>query len=82
MLSFYIQEERAEQGRPTEVTNPNEKYLSTDHLLRDLKGRTISGGFITIAAQGVQLVLNLASIMVLARLLAPKDFGLYAMALP
>jgi len=51
MLSFCIQEERAEKGRPTEVTNPNEKYLSTDHLLGDLKGRTISCGFITIAAQ-------------------------------
>jgi len=71
--------ERAEQGRPTEATNPNDKYLSTDHVLGDLKGRTISGGFITIVAQGVQFALNLASIMMLARLLAPKDFGLYAM---
>jgi Membrane protein involved in the export of O-antigen and teichoic acid len=69
----------AAQNRPTQATIPNEKYLSTDHLLGDLKGRTISGGFITIVAQGVQFVLNLGSIMVLARLLAPKDFGLYAM---
>ena len=45
----------------------------------DLKGRTISGGFITIASQGAQFLLNLASIMVMARLLTPRDFGLYAM---
>jgi hypothetical protein len=73
------QPQRGESDRSSKAIDPNEKYLSTDHLLHDLKGRTISSGFITIAAQGVQLVLNLASIMVLARLLAPKDFGLYAM---
>jgi O-antigen/teichoic acid export membrane protein len=62
-----------------EVIDPNEKHLGTDHLLSDLKGRTISGAFITVAAQGAQFVLSLTSIMVLARLLTPKDFGLFAM---
>ena len=65
-------------GAPAEI-DPNEKHVSTDHLLADLKGRTVSGAFITIVAQGVQFVLGLVSIMVLARLLTPKDFGLYAM---
>jgi len=78
----------ANGGAPTEATAKNhsgkeidakERHLSTDHLLTDLKGRTISGAFITIAAQGAQFVLMLASIMVLARLLTPKDFGLFAM---
>jgi O-antigen/teichoic acid export membrane protein len=59
--------------------DPNEKHLGTDHLLTDLRGRTISGAFVSIAAQGAQFVLSLASIMVLARLLTPKDFGLFAM---
>src|SRR6266404_5333295 len=71
--------ERVKQDRPDKGIDPNEKHLCTDHLLGDLKGRTISSGFITIAAQGVQFVLSLASIMVMARLLTPKDFGLYAM---
>src|SRR5438309_2541692 len=71
--------ERAEGDRPSKTIDPNEKHLCTDHLLGDLKGRTISGAFITIASQGTQFLLNLASIMVMARLLAPKDFGLYAM---
>ena len=65
-------------GAPAEI-DPNEKHVSTDHLLADLKGRTVSGAFITIVAQGVQFVLGLVSIMILARLLTPKDFGLYAM---
>src|SRR5436190_8842962 len=73
------QSQQGEQRRPTEATIPNEKYLGTDHLLDNLKGRTISSGFITIIAQGVLFVMGLASIMVLARLLTPKDFGLYAM---
>jgi len=71
--------ERIEGDRPRKATDPNEKHLCTDHLLGDLKGRTISGAFITIASQGTQFLLNLAFIMVLARLLTPKDFGLYAM---
>jgi len=67
------------QGSASKGVDPNEKHLNTDHLLGDLKGRTISGTFITIAAQATKFLLNLAFIMVLARLLTPKDFGLYAM---
>jgi O-antigen/teichoic acid export membrane protein len=63
----------------SEAIDSNEKHLRTDHLLGDLKHGTISSGLITLAAQGVQFVLNLVSIMVLARLLTPKDFGLVAM---
>ena len=40
------------------VIDPNEKHLGTDHLLSDLKGRTISGAFITIVAQGAQFLLS------------------------
>lgn len=67
------------KNRSNKEIDAKERHLSTDHLLTDLKGRTISGAFITIAAQGAQFLLSLASIMVLARLLTPKDFGLFAM---
>ena len=55
------------------------RHFATGHLLTGLKGRTISSGIVTLLAQGVLFGLNLASIMVLARLLAPQDFGLVAM---
>src|SRR5438876_149216 len=71
--------ETAGQSLSSKAIDPNEKHLSTDHLLTDLKGRTISGAFISIAAQGAQFVLGLGSTIVLARLLTPRDFGLYAM---
>jgi PST family polysaccharide transporter len=59
--------------------DPNDRHFRTDHLLANLKGRTISSGFVTIAAQGAKFVLSMASIVVLARLLTPRDFGLVAM---
>ena len=56
-----------------------EQHFATDHLLTNLRQRTISSGLVTATAQGMQFLLNLAYIMVLARLLAPQDFGLVAM---
>jgi len=55
------------------------EHFATDHLLANLKGRTVSGVFVTSASQVAQFLLNLTYIMVLARLLTPRDFGLFAM---
>jgi O-antigen/teichoic acid export membrane protein/glycosyltransferase involved in cell wall biosynthesis len=60
-------------------TANNEKHFQTDHLLANLKSRTVSSGFITATSQGIQFALTLGSTMVLARLLTPRDFGLVAM---
>src|SRR5580692_10798773 len=48
-------------------------------LMKDLKERTIRGGFAKICAQAVDFVLRVGSLMVLGRLLEPKDFGLVGM---
>src|SRR5256885_810611 len=61
------------------ATGASEHDFGTDHLLTSLRQRTISSGLVTAAAQGAQFVLNLAYIMVLARLLVPQEFGLVAM---
>jgi O-antigen/teichoic acid export membrane protein len=47
--------------------------------VKDLKERTVRGGLVTIGAQAVKFVLRTGSLMVLARLLTPKDFGLVGM---
>ena len=60
-------------------TDLQERHFGTSHLLTDLKGRTVSGGLITVTAQGVQFALTLSSTVILARLLTPRDFGLLAM---
>ena len=45
----------------------------------DLKHRTIRGGFAKVCAQAASFLLRIGSLMVLARLLNPTDFGLVGM---
>src|SRR5690606_17951219 len=47
----------------------------------ELRRRTLRGGAVSVAAQGVSVLLQIVSIVVLARLLLPEDFGLIAMIL-
>ena len=63
------------------MADDQERFLRTDHLHKDLRGRSISGTFVTGTAQIAKFLLSLASTVILARLLDPKDFGLIAMVL-
>jgi O-antigen/teichoic acid export membrane protein len=47
--------------------------------MKDLKEKTIRGGLARLCAQVASFVLRLGSLMLLARLLGPKDFGLVGM---
>src|SRR6266478_5963283 len=47
--------------------------------MKDLKERAIRGGFAKVCAQAANFLLRLGSVMVLARLLTPRDFGLVGM---
>jgi len=47
--------------------------------MKDLKEKTIRGGVARFAAQGASFGLRLVSLMVLSRLLTPRDFGLVGM---
>lgn len=53
--------------------------LSTRHLDVDLKGHTVRSTAFTVTAQALKLALQIVSIVILARLLSPSDFGLVAM---
>ncbi|MDE1930671.1 MAG: lipopolysaccharide biosynthesis protein [Alphaproteobacteria bacterium] len=55
------------------------KALATDHLLTDLRGRSVRGGAVTFGAQAGKVVLQLATVVVLVRMLPPGAFGLIAM---
>lgn len=55
--------------------------FSTEHLQNDLGGRAVRGGALTMGAQGLRLAVQVASTIVLARLLPPSDFGLVAMVM-
>ncbi len=65
------------------VTTPNggaNVHIDTTHLMKGLGRRAVSGGLVTAAAQAIKFGLNLGGVVILARLLSPKDFGLVAMA--
>ncbi len=47
--------------------------------MKDLKEKTLRGGLARLCAQGANFVLRMGSLMILARLLSPKDFGLVGM---
>ena len=47
--------------------------------MQDLKGKTIRGGLARLFAVGTGFLLRLGSLIILARLLSPKDFGLVGM---
>src|SRR5256886_15576825 len=64
-----------------EEEHRHQEHFKTDHLLTNLKGHTISSGAVTVSAQGAKFLLNMASTMILARLLMPRDFGLVAMVM-
>lgn len=55
-----------------------EVVFETEHLMTDIAGRSVRGGAITVVAQVGKFTLQIASIIALARLLTPKDFGLVA----
>jgi len=56
-----------------------ERELGVDHLTADLGRRSRRGGVVLMAAQGVRVLGQMATLVVLARLLSPSAFGLLAM---
>src|SRR6478609_8290735 len=69
-------------GRSLKNVLPRKESRSqfqTDHLLENIKKRTISSGLVRTTAQAVQFALTLGYNVVLARLLTPHQFGLVAM---
>ncbi len=70
--------EKKPQDAP-QLPDSKDELFSTAHLKSDLRGRSVRGGAITLTVQGCKFFLQLASTMVLARLLIPADYGLVAM---
>lgn len=53
--------------------------FTTKHLHADLKGRSVRGGVATLISQVAQFAVLTTSTIVMAHILTPRDFGLYAM---
>src|SRR5947208_13887187 len=51
----------------------------SETTMKDLKQRTIRGGIAKLCSQGASFTIRIGSLMIMARLLDPKDFGLVGM---
>jgi len=59
--------------------NRDSPYFDTETLQDGLKGKAIKGGSAMLVSRSTNLVLQLVSTVILARLLTPEDFGLVTM---
>jgi O-antigen/teichoic acid export membrane protein len=57
------------------------KFADTGAVRQNLKRKSVRGVLFMICAQGIDMIVRLASTFVLARLLSPTDFGLVAMVM-
>jgi O-antigen/teichoic acid export membrane protein len=60
-------------------SSASDKYFQVEHVRHGLKERAIRGGVFTYLQRLVNYPLQLASTILLARLLVPEDFGLITM---
>jgi O-antigen/teichoic acid export membrane protein len=54
-------------------------YFNRQDLKKDLRGKSVRGGIIRAIANGTATILRIGSTIVLARLLTPSEFGIFAM---
>lgn len=65
--------------RKSRSTTADKRHFETDHLVPNLRQRTISGVQRTLIAQALKFVIQISTIVTLGRLLSPEDFGLFTM---
>jgi O-antigen/teichoic acid export membrane protein len=57
----------------------SERHFQVDHLKVGLRRRSLQGAATTLTAEAIKFVLNFGSIAVLGRIIAPDQFGIFAM---
>ena len=70
---------KTEQNSDDIEASDQDGIFDVKHLEADIKRHSIRGGAITLFAHGAKVFLMFGGLVVLARLLSPKDFGLLAM---
>src|ERR1700704_530687 len=71
-------------SQPDSLSGPNDGKETDNSVANrtphDLKGQTARAALVSTVSQGANFILRMGSMMVLARLLVPADFGLVGMA--
>lgn len=63
------------------MTKDYSHLFKTDHLRKNLKKTVIKGNLSVMSSHMIGMAIEVASVVVMARLLTPKDFGLIGMVL-
>ena len=63
------------------MTSKHDDYFQTDDLENRVGRETVRGGALTISGTLLAMVVRLGSLFMLARLLSPREFGLFGMAM-
>lgn len=66
---------------PPETPKPGSTEAPDPVDMADLKRKSVRGGAVTMVSQGVTIAIQLASTVILARLLSPEDYGVMAMVM-
>ena len=62
------------------MEKPSSRYRAFARpAVGELKRKSVRGGVVAVCAQGAKLLLQMATMMLLARLLSAEDFGLQGM---
>ena len=56
-----------------------ERLFETAHVVKDLKRLVLQGGLMKILSQAFKFGLRVAGLVVMARLVTPGDYGIFAM---
>lgn len=73
-----LEEEQHSPHRSRAVA-PSNGVIPISFLMKDLKEKTLRGGVAKLCTLGAAFLLRILSVMILAHLLSPKDFGLVGM---
>lgn len=65
-------------GEPAPEAQHRDDRFRTDHLHGSIARRSIMGTAVTLGAQAIKIAAQFATIVLLARLLSPAEFGLFA----
>lgn len=71
----------AESDEHGPVTGKSDRYFEENKVHAGLARASVNSGVLIIAARGVSVFVQLASTVVLARLLSPHDFGLVSLVI-
>jgi PST family polysaccharide transporter len=64
--------------------NPDLKYahlFDTDNINKNVRHKSVKAGLVNIISQGLSLLIALIRAAILARLLSPKDYGIFTMVI-